>query len=141
MGGKPTDKAKNKWGIFSDIFGTFVLTITVHSATGMTPYSRYMEDIAHIRMPKSSAWLDECFLHRVKRRVNNDATVMINKTLFDAPMEFIRSTVEVRYRPGEPDSAFILDNGTRYPLSPTDKAANSKTKRNNGYQIRYGGDT
>ena len=107
----------------------------------MPPYSRYMEDIAHIRMQKSSAWLDECFLHRVKRRVNNDATVMINKTLFDAPMEFIRSTVEVRYRPGEPDSAFILDNGTRYPLRPTDKAANSKTKRKSSYHVRYGGDT
>ena len=113
----------------------------VHSATGMTPYSRYMEDIAHIRMPKSAAWLDECFLHRVKRRVNNDATVRINKTLFDAPMEFIRSTVEIRYRPGEPDSAFILDGGTRYPLRPTDKTANSKTKRSNDYQVRYGGDT
>ena len=113
----------------------------VHSTTGMTPYSRYMEDIAQIRMPKSAAWLDECFLHRVKRRVNNDATVMINKTLFDAPMEFIRSTVEVRYRPGEPDSAFILDGGTRYPLRPTDKAANSKTKRSNGYHVSYGGDT
>ena len=113
----------------------------VHSATGMPPYSRYMEDIAHIRMPKSAVWLDECFLHRVKRRVNNDATVMINKKHFDAPMEFIRSTVEVRYRPGEPDSAFILDNGTRYPLRPTDKAANSKTKRSNGYHVRYGGDT
>ena len=113
----------------------------VHSATGMPPYSRYMEDIAHIRMPKSAVWLDECFLHRVKRRVNNDATVMINKMLFDAPMEFIRSTVEVRYRPGEPDSAFILDNGTRYPLRLTDKAANAKTKRSNGYHVRYGGDT
>ena len=113
----------------------------VHSATGMPPYSRYMEDIAHIRMPKSAAWLDECFLHRVKRRVNNDATVMLGKTLFDAPMEFIRSTVEVRYRPGEPDSAFILDNGTRYPLRPTDKAANSKTKRKGPYQVRYGGDS
>ena len=113
----------------------------VHSATGMPPYSRYMEDIAHIRMPKSAVWLDECFLHRVKRRVNNDATVMINKTLFDAPMEFIRSTVEVRYRPGEPDSAFILDNGIRYPLRLTDKAANAKTKRSNGYHVRYGGDT
>lgn len=112
---------------------------SVHSATGMTPYSRYMEDLSHIRMPKSREWLDECFLHRVKRRVRNDSTVMIDKKLYDVPMEFIRSTVEVRYRPGEPDSAFILDSGRRCPISPTDKAANSKIKRNNGYIVRYGG--
>lgn len=114
---------------------------SIHSATGMTPYTRYMEDIAQVRMPKDQAWLDECFLHRVKRKVNNDATIMLNKTLFDAPMQFIRSTVEVRYRPGEPDSAFILDGGIRYPLRPTNKADNSKTKRDNGYQLRYGGNT
>ena len=90
-------------------------------------------------MPKSREWLDECFLHRVKRRVRNDSTVMIDKKLYDVPMEFIRSTVEVRYRPGEPDSAFILDNGRHCPVRPTDKTANSKIKRENGYSVRYGG--
>ena len=112
---------------------------SVHSATGATPYSRYLDDICHIRMPESREWLDDCFLHRVKRRVKNDSTVMINKKLYDVPMEFIRSTVEVRYRPGDPDSAFILDNGRRFPISPTDKTANSKIKRDNGYSVRYGG--
>lgn len=112
---------------------------SVHSATGMAPYARYMEDISHIRMPKSRQWLDECFLHRVKRRVRNDATITINKQSFDVPMEFIRSTVEVRYRQGEPDSAFILDNGRHYPVRPTDKVANSKTKRADSYHVRYGG--
>lgn len=113
---------------------------SVHSATGMTPYTRYMEDLSFIRMPKSLEWLDECFLHRVKRRVRNDATIMLDRRLYDVPMEFIRSTVEVRYRPGEPDSAFILDNDNRFPIQPTDKAANSKAKRDNPYRVRYGGE-
>ena len=114
---------------------------SIHSATGMTPYSRYMEDLSHIRMPKSREWLDECFLHRVKRRVRNDSTVMIDKKLYDVPMEFIRSTVEVRYRPEDPDSAFISDSGRRFPICPTDKTANSRIRRNNnnGYSVRYGG--
>lgn len=112
---------------------------SVHSATGMTPYSRYMEDLSHVRMPQSREWLDECFLHRVRRRVRNDATIMIDRKLYDVPMEFIRSTVEVRCRPDEPESAFVFDNGRRYPLRPTDKAANSKTKRENPYSVRYGG--
>ena len=113
---------------------------TVHSATGMPPYSRYMEDLSHVRMPKSSDWLEECFLHRVKRKVRNDATVMLDKKLYDVPMEFIGSTVEIRYRPGEPGSAFILQNDSRFPVIPTDKTANSKAKRNNPYSVRYGGD-
>ena len=113
---------------------------TVHSATGMPPYSRYMEDLSHVRMPKSSDWLEECFLHRVKRKVRNDATVMLDKKLYDVPMEFIGSTVEIRYRPGEPGSAFILQNDSRFPVTPTNKTANSKAKRNNPYSGRYGGD-
>lgn len=112
---------------------------SIHSATGMTPYTRYMEDISHVRMPRDRQWLEECFLHRVRRRVRNDATILIDRNLYDVPMEFIRSTVEVRYRPGELGSAFILDNGKRYPVKPTDKTANSKTKRENHYSVRYGG--
>lgn len=93
---------------------------SVHSAAGMTPYTRYMEGLSHVRMPVSPQWLDACFLHWVKRRVRNDATVMIDKRLFDVPMEFIRSTVEIRFRPGAEDSAFILDAEKRYSLRPTD---------------------
>lgn len=114
---------------------------SVHSATGMTPYSRYMEDISHVSMPSSDAWLDECFLHRVKRKVRNDATVSIKKRSYDVPMEFIRSTVEIRYIPNDYDSAFIFYNSKRYPIRLTDKVANSKTKRDNGapYELSYGG--
>lgn len=112
---------------------------SLHSATGMTPYTRYMEDLSHIRMPENAGWLDECFLHRIKRRVRGDSTVMIDKKLYDVPMEFIHSSVEVRYRPGEPESAFILDEGRRFPLRLTDKTANSKTKREHSYSVRYGG--
>ncbi len=112
---------------------------SVHSATGTTPYARYTEDLSHVRMPKDGAWLDDCFLHRVRRKVRNDSTIMLDRKLFDVPMEFIRSTVEVRYRPGEPESAFILDGSKRFPISPTDKTANSKVKRDNPYSVRYGG--
>lgn len=112
---------------------------TVHSATGQTPYNRYIADISHVRMPVSREWLDDCFFHRVSRKVRNDATVTIDKKLFDVPMEFIRCKVEVRYRPGDDSSAYIFDSGRRYPITLTDKVANSKAKRNNSYGIHYGG--
>lgn len=112
---------------------------SVHSATGMTPYQRYMQDLSQVRMPENRQWLEECFLHRIKRKVRNDATVLIDQELYDVPMQFIRSTVEIRYRPGEQDSAFVYDNGTAYPIRLTDKAANAKAKRDNPYNITYGG--
>lgn len=64
---------------------------SVHSATGPTPYARYMEDLSHIRMPK--------------------------------------------------DSASILDGSRRFPITPADKAADPRIKRDNPYSLRYGGGT
>lgn len=112
---------------------------TEHSATGQTPYNRYMADLEHIHMPKSREWLDDCFLHRESRKVKNDATLVINKQLYDVPMEFIRCRVDVRYRPDDPNSAFILYENNKYPIKLTDKVENSKTKRKNKYDVNYGG--
>ena len=130
-------------GELNSLLAAYIRThnTSVHSATGSTPYARYMEDLAHVRMPKSPQWLDDCFLHRVRRKVRNDSTILLHKQLYDVPMEFIRSTVDVRYRPDEPDSAFLLDGSRRIPIRPTDKTANSKVKRHNGYSVRYGGES
>ena len=112
---------------------------SVHSATGMIPYNRYMEDLEHVAMPKSTEWLDNCFLHRIRRKVANDSTVLINRRRYDVPMEFIRTTVEIRYSPGDINNAFIIYEDKNYPIRLTDKVANSKTKRNNPYTLDYGG--
>lgn len=47
---------------------------SVHSPTGMTPYTRYMEDLSHVRMPVSPQWLDAGFLHRVMHRAYLEET-------------------------------------------------------------------
>lgn len=136
------DPAKlNGTGELNSLLTAYIRThnTSVHSATGAAPFDRYMEDLAHVRMPTSTQWLDDCFLHRVRRKVRNDSTILLHNQLFDVPMEFIRSTVEVRYRPDEPDSAFLLDGSRRIPVRPTDKTANSKIKRYSQYSVRYGG--
>ena len=46
-------------------------------------------------------------------------------------------TVEIRFRPGEMDSAFILYEGDRFPLRPTDRNENCRTRRQNGPAIDY----
>lgn len=112
---------------------------TVHSSTGMTPQDRYMADILHIKMPSDREWLENCFMNRIKRLVRNDATVTIDKTLYDVPMEFIRSKVEIRYLPDAMEKAYIWYEEKKYPIRKTNKIENGKTKRNNEYAINYGG--
>ena len=47
---------------------------SVHSPTGMTPYTRYMENLSHVRMPVSPQWLDAGFLHRVMLMYGKEAS-------------------------------------------------------------------
>lgn len=110
---------------------------TVHSATGMTPSNRYLADLAHIKMPKSEEWLHTCFHNRIMRLVRNDATVVINLEQFDVPMEFIRTKVEIRYLPDDMEHAYIFYEDKKYSIRKTNKVENSKTKRNNDYQVDY----
>lgn len=110
---------------------------TIHSATKVTPFDRFMATKDHIRKPKSQEWLDECFHNRITRKVNNDSTVSIDGIYYDVPLQFIRMTVEIRYLPGQMENAYILFEGKHYPITATDKVANSKTKRNNDFTINY----
>lgn len=104
---------------------------TVHSSTKETPLNRYLHSNHQIRKPISISWLDECFMNRITRKVNNDSTISIDGIYYDAPLQFMRMKVEIRYLPGEMDSAYLYYEGTHYPLVATDKVANGKTKRNN----------
>jgi hypothetical protein len=110
---------------------------------GEPPIDRYLRTHERIKTPKSHEWLDECFLHRDRRKVRNDATIKIDSQSYDAPMQFIGQTVDIRFEPGQADSVFIFFEGKRYPLRLTDKVENSRTKRS-GIRIDYtrtGGDS
>jgi transposase InsO family protein len=111
--------------------------LTVNSSTGQTPMERFLETRGRIRIPESEAWLDECFMNRISRKVKNDSTLSLHNIQFDAPMQFMRQTVEVRFLPDRLADAYILDNGIRYPLKMTDKQANSKVKRENWPTVDY----
>ena len=76
--------------------------------------------------------------NRLIRRVNRDATIHLESTVYDAPMQFIGQKVEVRFLPGEKDSAYILYGGEHYPLRLTDRVANGQTKRASAMAIDYG---
>jgi transposase InsO family protein len=110
---------------------------TVNRDIGETPMERYSRHLNRIRFPKSREWLDECFMNRIIRKVNNDSTVSIDSVSYDAPMQFIRMKVEIRFLPDDMKNAYILYEGKRYPIRPTNKVENSRTKRENTLSIDY----
>lgn len=122
-------------GLLKDYMRT--CNTSVHSGIGATPMERYQKARSSICMPKSREWLEECFLNRITRKVNRDSTVSIDRVSCDVPMQFISSKVEIRFLPDDMSSAFILCEGEHYPIRPTDKNENCRTKRNNTPSIDY----
>ena len=110
---------------------------TKHGGTGQSPLERYLATNSRIRRPQSREWLEEAFQNRVVRSVNRDATVRLLNECYDAPMQFIGQKVEVRFLPGDTDSAYILYGGRHYCLRLTDRVANGRTKRQAALSIDY----
>jgi len=121
--------------LFREYFRSY--NTTVHSGIGCTPFERYQATKDSVRLPKSREWLNESFLNRIRRKVRKDSTVPIDKVSYDVPMQFIDQKVEIRFRPGEMDSAVIVYEGERFPIRPTNKNENCRTKRQNGPAIDY----
>lgn len=124
---------------FNGIFRDFVrkYNLTFHTGIQSTPFDRYKATEGRSRPVKSREWLDECFLNRVERKVRRDSTVSIDSVCYDAPMQFIGMKVEIRFVPSDMDTAFILCDGSHFPIRRTDKNENCRTKRNNPPAIRY----
>ncbi|MCL2112308.1 MAG: DDE-type integrase/transposase/recombinase [Clostridiales bacterium] len=111
--------------------------LSENSSTGRTPMDRFLATRGRIRVPASEGWLSECFMNRLVRKVRNDSSLSLLNRQFDAPMQFMRQTVEVRFLPDDLANAYIFDKGARYPLKLTDKQANSRVRRENWPTVDY----
>jgi transposase InsO family protein len=111
--------------------------LTLNSSTEQAPMDRFLSTRGRIRIAESEEWLHECFMNRISRKVKNDSTLSIQNMQFDAPMQFMRQSVEVRFLPDRLSEAYIFDNGTRYSLKMTDKQANSRVKRASWPTVDY----
>jgi hypothetical protein len=68
-------------------------------------------------------------MNRIKRKVKNDATLRFNNIWFDAPMQFIGQSVDIRFLPDRWDDAYIYYEGEHFPIRRTNKEENARTKR------------
>ena len=99
-----------------------------HSATGMTPFDRFSQNLACIR--KAPQNLKDHFRTAVYRTVAKDRTVTLNGNLFEAPVALIGKRVRVLYHESEPKIAEVLLNQTSHGLLvPVDLHVNCRVKR------------
>ena len=139
------------WNVFSSLeqlnsgFNEYLndkYTNSEHSALGMTPRNRYLRDINKVKLIPAEL-LENHFLHRVTRKVNNDSTIQLDSKYFEVPQKFIGQRLNIRYLPSDTDKAFIFnhDNVLINTIYPLKRVENSKVKRNViDYSKMNGGD-
>lgn len=103
---------------------------TYHSGINGYPVDRYAKTKSYIRIPRSREWLEECFYNRITRKVRSDSVVRIDSTEYDVPSQFCGMSVEIRFNPSRMEDAYLLYNGSRYPVKKTDRVENGSSRRN-----------
>ena len=103
----------------------------LHSGIGESPMDRYQSAVARVEIRRlSKAELDEIFLVRHERVVNNDATISFKGALYEVPAAYIRQKIELRHPVDDPQELYLYDNGVRVGrIKLLDKRENARTFR------------
>lgn len=101
----------------------------LHSGIGERPIDRYNASVLRAPVRRlSKAELDEIFLIRHERVVNNDATISFKGALYEVPPAYIRQKIEIRHPVDDPDEIYLYDNGVRVGrIRLLDKKENART--------------
>jgi hypothetical protein len=74
--------------------------------------------------------LDEIFLIRHERVVNNDATISFKGAIYEVPAAYIRHRIEIRHTIDDPNTLYLYDNDVRVgPIKLLNKKENARTFR------------
>ena len=103
----------------------------LHSGLGESPMDRYQSAVSRVEIRRlSRAELDEIFLVRHERVVNNDATISFKGALYEVPAAYIRQKIELRHPVDDPQDLYLYDNGVRVGrIKLLDKRENARTFR------------
>jgi len=86
----------------------------VHTGIGARPLDRYRASVGRIELRRlSRRELDEIFLVRHERIVNNDATISFKGRVYEVPGAYIRQRVEIRHPVDDPGDLALYDNDVR----------------------------
>ncbi|MEW6490457.1 MAG: DDE-type integrase/transposase/recombinase [Thermodesulfobacteriota bacterium] len=103
-----------------------------HTSTGQSPFARFTAQMQCLRA--APADLKDYFRKTVRRRVNKDRSVTVDKRLFEAPVALIGKQVEILYHPDTPEHVEIRCGQTSWGMHRAlDLAVNSRvTRERNG---------
>ncbi|MBI4727643.1 DDE-type integrase/transposase/recombinase [candidate division TA06 bacterium] len=86
----------------------------VHSSIKETPLDRYNRSVGEVEIKRvSRPELDEIFLVRHERVVNNDATISFKGSVYEVPAAYIRQRIEIRHPVDDNEELFLYDNDVR----------------------------
>jgi len=106
----------------------------VHSSTGQTPFDRFTRQMHCLRVAPDN--LMDHFRTTVRRRVNKDRSVIVNRRLYEAPVALIGKRVEILYHEDAPELVEIRCQGDSYGLlRQVDLHVNSRVKRDKNGQV------
>jgi len=103
----------------------------LHTGVGERPIERYHTSAQKVPIRRvSKDELDEIFLSRHERVVNNDATISFKGCLYEVPAASIRQKIELRHPIDDPQELYLYDNGVRVGrVKVLDKKENARTFR------------
>jgi putative transposase len=85
-----------------------------HAGIGQRPIDRYHSSAAKADIKRfARAELDDVFLVRHERIVNNDATISFKNRIYEVPSAYIRQRIELRHAIDDEAELFLFDNGIR----------------------------
>ena len=112
----------------------------VHSSTGQTPFDRFTLQMHCLRGAPDN--LMDHFRTTVRRRVNKDRSVIVNRRLYEAPVALIGKRVEILYHEDAPELVEIRCQGDSYGLlRQVDLHVNSRVKRDKNGQVELVSDS
>jgi transposase InsO family protein len=110
-----------------------------HTATGQPPLARFAAGMQCVR--SAPADLSDYFRTVVRRRVNRDRTVIIDRRLYEAPVELIGKKVEVLFHEKSPEQAEVKwQNKSFGLLGIVDLQINCRVKRDKNRQVQLHSD-
>jgi transposase InsO family protein len=103
----------------------------LHGGIDERPIDRYNASVSRVPIRRlAKAELDEIFLIRHERVVNNDATISFKGSLYEVPPAYIRQRIEIRHPVDDPHDLYLYDNGVRVGrIKLVDKKENARTFR------------
>lgn len=111
-----------------------------HSSTGQSPFKRFTRNMHCLRAAPDN--LRDYFRKTVRRRVNRDRSVVVDRRLFEAPVELIGQNVEILYHDETPEQVEIRSSGKSHGfLRQVDLHVNSRVKRDKNGQIEIVGES